>query len=161
MSVVFCPCEGVRQRLTHVVEATECVDLIEPGCALQTRIKISRRTSSAHSASRLHSLHRSIASPTQSPLESPSNPHSGIGSDISSTLVITAARPIFNLDIYGVAFIDLSLLALLEESSTSSPSVRLSLGPLPREFHPHRISHSFSSTKPHTPKPLVTFPTIG
>ena len=155
----------------------------------------------AHSASRLHSLYQSVASSAQSLFKSPSGPLSRTGSDTSSTLVITAARPTFNLDIDGVAFIDLSLLAplpsphdffspsverilvveqawnwptkwsplyldvlgavqqlsaphpsvrsvtlgtsdaitvesiraLLEESSTSSPSVRLSLGPLPQE----------------------------
>ena len=155
----------------------------------------------SHSASHLHSLYQSVASSAQSLFKSPSGPLSQTGSDTSSTLVITAARPTFNLDIDGVAFIDLSLLAplpslhdyfspsierilvveqawnwptkwsplyldvlgavqqlsvphpsvrsvtlgtsdaitvesiraLLEESSTSSPSVRLSLGPLPQE----------------------------
>jgi sulfite reductase (NADPH) hemoprotein beta-component len=67
----------------------------------------------SHSASHLYALYRSIASSAQSLLKSPSGPLSRSGSDTSSTLVITVARPTFNLDIKSVAFVDLSLLAPL------------------------------------------------
>jgi len=155
----------------------------------------------SHPTSHLYALFQSVALSAQSLFDSPSGLLSRTGSDTSTTLVITVARPTFNLDIDGVAFIDLSLLAplpslhdllspsterilvleqawnwptkwsplyldvlsgvqqlptphpsvrsvtlgisdaitvdsirtLLEESSTSSPSVRLSLGPLPQE----------------------------
>ena len=155
----------------------------------------------SHPASYLYALYQSVASSAQSLFKSPSGPFSRIGSDTSSTLVITVARLAFDLDIKGVTFINLSLLtpltslrdflspaverilvveqawnwptkwsplyldvlgavqqlssphpsvrsvtlgtsdaittesirSLLEESSTSSPSARLSLGPLPQE----------------------------
>jgi len=51
--------------------------------------------------------------------------------------------------------------ALLEDSSTSSPPVRLSLGSLPQEFHRHRIPHHFSSTKPRIPRSLITVFVMG
>jgi sulfite reductase (NADPH) hemoprotein beta-component len=157
-----------------------------------------------HSASHLHILYRTIASSAHSLFKSPPSPLLRTGSDTSSTLVVTVARPTFDLNIQGVAFVNLSLLsplpalrdflspsvqrvlvaeqawnwptkwsplyldilsavqqlpaphpsvrsvtigtsdaittesirALLEESSTSSPSVRLSLGPLPQESPP-------------------------
>ena len=174
-----------------------------------------------HSASHLYVPYRSIASSAQSLFKSPSGPLSRTGSDTSSTLVITVARPTFNLDIEGVAFIDLSLLAplpsihdffspsverilvveqawnwptkwsplyldvlgavqqlpaphpsvrsvtlgtsdaitaesiraLLKESSTSSPSVRLSLGSLPQES-------PSSSNPPFIPKHEVSYTKI-
>lgn len=154
-----------------------------------------------HSASHLYSLYQSIASSSQPLFRSPPGPLSRTGSNTPSTLVITVARPTFDLNIEGVGFIDLSLLtplpslrdffspsverilvleqawnwptkwsplyldvlsavqqlsdphpsvrsvtlgtsnaitaesiqALLEESSTSSPSVKLFLGPLPQD----------------------------
>ena len=154
-----------------------------------------------HSASHLHALYQSVASSTQSLFNLPIGSFTRTGPDTPSTLFITVARPTSNLDIDGVAFVDLSLLAplppldnlllpsierifvleqawnwptkwspfyldilgvvqqlptphpsvrsvtlgtsgaitadsirtLLEESSTSSPSVKLSLGPLPQE----------------------------
>ena len=157
-----------------------------------------------HSASHLYTLYQTIASSAHSLFKSSPSPFSRAGSDISSTLVVTVARPPFDLNLEGVTFIDLSLLsplpslqdflspsvervlvaeqawnwptkwsplyldvlsavqqlpapnpsvrsvtvgtsdaittesirALLEESSTSSPSVRLSLGPLPQESAP-------------------------
>ena len=153
------------------------------------------------SPSNLYALYKSVASSAHSLFDSPPGPLSRAGSDTSSTLIIAVARPTFNLDIDGVAFINLSLLAplpylhdlfspsverilvleqawnwptkwsplyldvlgavqqlstphpsvrsvtlgtsaaataesiraLLEESATSSPSARLSLGPLPQE----------------------------
>ena len=154
-----------------------------------------------HSAWHLYALYQSVASSADSLFDSSSGPFSRAGSDTPSTLVISVARPTFNLDIDGVAFTDLSLLAplpslhdlisspverilvleqawnwptkwsplyldilgtiqqfpaphpsvrsvtlgssdavtadsvraLLQDSSTSSPSVRLSLGPLIQE----------------------------
>ena len=164
-------------------------------------VKVNGIDAKSHPASNLYALYQSFASSTDSLFDSPSGPLSRAGSDTPSTLVITVARPTFNLDIDNVAFIDLSLLAplpslhhlfspsverilvleqawnwptkwsplyldvlgvvqqlptphpsvrsvtlgtsdavtadsvraLLEDSSISSPSVRLSLGPLPQE----------------------------
>ena len=175
-----------------------------------------------HSTSHLYVLYQSVASSAQSLFNSPSGPLSRTGSDACSTLVITVARPTFNFDIEGVAFVDLSLLAplpslrdsftpaverilvleqawnwptkwsplyldvlsaaqqlsaphpsvrsvtlgtsdtvtaesiraLLEESSASSPSVRLSLGPLPQE------SPSTSNGSPFVPKHEASYTKI-
>ena len=162
-------------------------------------LKVNGIGAKPHSTSHLYALYQSVALSADSLFDSPSV--SRAGSDTPSTLVITVARPRFNLDIDGVAFIDLSLLAplpslhdlfsssverilvleqawnwptkwsplyldvlgavqqlpaphpsvqsvtlgssdaitadsiraLLRNSSTSSPSLRLSLGPLPQE----------------------------
>ena len=175
----------------------------------------------SHSAEHLYALYQSVSSSVDSLFDSPSGPFSRTGSDTPSTLVITVARPTSNLDIDGIAFIDLSLLAplpslhhlfspsverilvveqawnwptkwsplyldvlgavqqlstphpsvrsvtlgssdgisadsiraLLEESSTSSPSVRLSLGPLPRESPP-------TSNPPFVPKHEASYTKI-
>ena len=174
-----------------------------------------------HSASHLYILYRTIASSAHSLFKSSASPFSRTGSDIFSTIVVTVARPPFDLNIEGVTFIDLSLLsplpslhdflspsiervlvveqawnwptkwsplyldvlsaiqqlpvphpsvrsvtvgisdaittesmrALLEESSTSSPSVRLSLGPIPQE------STSVSTT-PFVPKHEASYTKI-
>ena len=173
-----------------------------------------------HTGSHLYALYQSVASSAQSLFDSPIGPFARAGSDTPSTLVISVARPTVNLEIDGVAFIDLSLLAplpslhdllppsierilvleqawnwptkwsplyldflgavqqlptphpslrsvtlgtsdsitadsirlLLEESSTSSPSVKLSLGPLPEEspsdpIPPFVPKHEASYTK--------------
>ena len=174
----------------------------------------------SHSASHLYTLYQSVASSADSLFDSPSGPFSRTGSGTPSTIIITVARHTFNLDIDGVAFIDLSLLSplpslhrlfsssverifvleqawnwptkwsplyldvlgavqqlstphpsvrsvalgssdeitsdsirvLFEESSTSSPSVRLSLGSLPQESRqtsspPFVPKHEASYTK--------------
>ena len=174
-----------------------------------------------HSGSQLYPLYQSIASSVQSLFDSPVGPFTRSGSDASPTLVIAVARPSVNLDIAGVTFVDLSLLAplpplhdflpssiervlvleqawnwptkwsplyldvlgaiqqlstphpslrsvtlgrsdsitansirlLLEESSTSSPSIKLSLGPLPQEF-------PLSSNPPFVPKHEVSYTRI-
>jgi len=66
-----------------------------------------------HSASHLYALYQSAASSAGSLFGSPFGPLSRSGSDTPSTLIITVTRPTFNLDIDGVAFIGLSLLAPL------------------------------------------------
>ena len=174
-----------------------------------------------NSSSGLYDLYQSIASSAQSLFDSPIRPFTLIGPDAPSTLVITVARPIIDLDVDGVAFVDLSLLAplpplrdflpstaerilvleqawnwptkwsplyldflgavqqlsaphpslrsvtlgtsdsitadsirlLLEESSTSSPSARLSLGPLPQVPTP-------SSSLPFIPKHEASYTKI-
>ena len=75
----------------------------------------------ADSTSHLYALYKSVASSTPSQ----SDPYTRTGSVTPSTLVITVARPTFNLDIDGVAFIDLSLLAPLPSlHDLFSPSVK-------------------------------------
>ena len=75
--------------------------------------------------SQFHLASAFSTSPTQSLFRPPSGLLSRAGSDTSSALVITAARPAFNFDIDGVAFIDLSLLAPLL-SSHIPPNASLS-----------------------------------
>ena len=166
-------------------------------------VRVNGTDAKPHPASYLYSLYQSVASSTDKLFDSSSGPLSrtDYGTPSASTLVIVVARPVSNLAVEGVTFVDLSLLsplppphdllsppiervllleqawnwptkwsplyldvlgavqqlstphpsvrsvtlgssgaitadsirALLNESSTSSPSVRLSLGTLPQE----------------------------